>query len=125
MKIPGLVIPPVYKADGRYRKYCNYLNEIVQSTAQRNGKHDYKSGKDIYVYKDKYVKFTYIESGYSDEYLIEINRRAWDDLPSNVNHFLINEGGSWNYVYGCNDDGDPRLKFHIPGDWLDIVEEYE
>lgn len=122
LKSPGLVaIPDTLNVDGTpYYDYCSYINKIILDTAVRRGAQTY----DGYIYMDNCVRFLYIDSDYgNDKYCIEVNRSVWDDIPSNINPFMVNEGGVWNLVYEYQDCRDVLL-FHIPGSWVNILARY-
>ena len=103
-----------------YEEYCCRINSAVKKYALKYGA---ESGEK-YVYEDGKVRFTYIDSPYgNDKYRVDIARSVWDDLPDDIDPFMVNEGGRWNTVYQFQ-SGRDVLTFHLPGSWTDTVELY-
>jgi len=120
-KIPGMVTWRSMQIDGtEFEEYCLRVNRVVKKMALSEG-----AGYDgTYVFQDGAVRLTYIDSPYgNDQYRVEINCSVWNDIPNGINPFMVNEGGSWNYVYGFQ-AGRDVLKFHLPGSWVDRLAYY-
>ena len=149
----GPVIPPpvpsgnglgIFGSD--CEPYCANINKIVYENALLFGKLPVEKKTSYTVpgrentrtstvtereFQDDYVRFVHTcESEEWDSFRVYINKNVWNDVPPYL-RAEANTDENWNLVYQCSTYRDIRwrsydmLSFHIPGDWVQIVEQYK
>ncbi len=120
MKVPGTVIglKSVEVDGGEYEPFCDLICGIVKKTALKKGS---RRDDRTYVYNNSDLKLTYIDSGYNDKFRVEIHKSVWNEIPADINPFMVNEGTEWNLVFELQDSSSKRLQFHLPGWWVNLV----
>ena len=58
------------------------------------------------------------------KYKIDIHRSVWDSISEGINPLMVNEGGAWNWVYYYSESRE-ELSLYIPGEWDEIVFDFE
>lgn len=129
---PGIItlLPNHTRYDPAYDDYCQFLNRFVCSLCVQKGQINKRTdARTTYVYQDEILRCTYVISAPKiEDYVLEISRDHWDDLPEGVPDLMIHtiRGDDWNEVYAYQScQTKHAIMQYVPGDWDFLLTRYQ